>query len=414
MGETRRAHRKSRNGCNECKRRRIKCGEEKPQCYQCARHNITCKYAVSKTAHTERNASACPSASSDIGVRSAEPPTPITTPGQSDPSGRVGSASPENSNGPLFDMKDLSLLHHWSLTTSVSIINAQKLDDMWQQTFPLIAFRHDYVMYSILSLSALHVAYLNPSDKQSSLNDAATYHAKALDGFRRDIDHLSSANCEALFANAILVFFYAFVTFGKLHDPVGDSTGGPTRIARVLGTEWIPLMRGVVVILHAAQEQISAGPLQTLLIIGNWFELQPDPDSDPDDKRLDQIREIWDQGEYAAVYDETLDLLRRCRMWMAQFEQLEINDTSQWGHNRKWAGPFIWVLMVPQQFFALLDQRQPSALILFAYYGATIHALRRFWWIDGCGKSIVDVVNGCLGPYWSRWMEWPKQAVLAV
>ncbi|KAG5208038.1 hypothetical protein GTR04_3400 [Trichophyton interdigitale] len=30
--KTRRRHQKSRNGCFECKRRRIKCDEEKPAC----------------------------------------------------------------------------------------------------------------------------------------------------------------------------------------------------------------------------------------------------------------------------------------------------------------------------------------------------------------------------------------------
>lgn len=34
----------SRNGCSECKRRRMKCDESKPQCWQCARLNRECVY----------------------------------------------------------------------------------------------------------------------------------------------------------------------------------------------------------------------------------------------------------------------------------------------------------------------------------------------------------------------------------
>ncbi|CAB4253130.1 similar to Saccharomyces cerevisiae YDR034C LYS14 Transcriptional activator involved in regulation of genes of the lysine biosynthesis pathway [Maudiozyma barnettii] len=36
----------SRNGCTECKRRRMKCDETKPTCWQCARLNRTCVYVL--------------------------------------------------------------------------------------------------------------------------------------------------------------------------------------------------------------------------------------------------------------------------------------------------------------------------------------------------------------------------------
>lgn len=40
----RRAHRKSRTGCKNCKLRRTKCDEVKPACTSCLRFNITCSY----------------------------------------------------------------------------------------------------------------------------------------------------------------------------------------------------------------------------------------------------------------------------------------------------------------------------------------------------------------------------------
>lgn len=36
---------RSKTGCLTCRRRRIKCGEEKPICHRCARRSLTCKYA---------------------------------------------------------------------------------------------------------------------------------------------------------------------------------------------------------------------------------------------------------------------------------------------------------------------------------------------------------------------------------
>jgi predicted alpha/beta hydrolase len=73
--------------------------------------------------------------------------------------------------------------------------------------------------------------------------------------------------------------------------------------------------------------------------------------------------------------------------------------------------PFIWLSVVPKEYFKLQRQRQPLALLIFAYFGALLEQLHRDWWTDSCGKSIVGVVDDCLGSYWAEWMEWPKQAV---
>jgi hypothetical protein len=73
--------------------------------------------------------------------------------------------------------------------------------------------------------------------------------------------------------------------------------------------------------------------------------------------------------------------------------------------------PFIWLSVVPKEYFKLQRQRQPLALLIFAYYGALLHQFQTYWWTDSCGKSIVSVVDDFLGSYWAEWMEWPKQVV---
>jgi hypothetical protein len=313
----------------------------------------------------------------------------------------------------LFDLKDMALLHHWSLVTGVSIINTPQLDHFWQTVIPQVGFRHQYVMHGILSLAALHIAYLDPSRRQSSLFEAAQHHVKALDGFREDIIRICAENADALFASAALTFFYAFLTFGKLYDDA-STTGDVNRMARtsrVLGTDWIPLVRGVDTVLYPIHNHVRVGPLKDLLGIGNWSELDIEANSDPHDGQIIRLREIWKQGENAGVYNETLDLLRRCRMWMAQFEVVQTDSTPEWGYNRGWSGPFVWLLRTPRQYFELLQQRQPPALLIFAWFGASLQCLNKHWWMEGCGKSIVDVIDECLGPYWAPWTEWPKQII---
>ncbi|KAH8702340.1 hypothetical protein BGW36DRAFT_336768 [Talaromyces proteolyticus] len=42
--KTRKPHRKSRNGCTKCKKRRIKCDELMPRCSRCNKMNLSCQY----------------------------------------------------------------------------------------------------------------------------------------------------------------------------------------------------------------------------------------------------------------------------------------------------------------------------------------------------------------------------------
>lgn len=54
---SRRSHRKSRLGCLNCKRRRIKCDESRPQCTNCVRHSIACDYLQASQAGSPAAAS---------------------------------------------------------------------------------------------------------------------------------------------------------------------------------------------------------------------------------------------------------------------------------------------------------------------------------------------------------------------
>jgi len=266
-------------------------------------------------------------------------------------------------------------------------------------------------MHAILSLAALHETYQDPLNQQSSLYEAELHHTKALQGFREAINDIGSHNADALFTSAVLSFIYAFTTFGKLRSAQdGETLSFSARTSRVLGTEWIPLARGVKTILEPVYEHVRKGPLCPILSIENWDELDVETHVSGSDAYMLRLREIWEGDENAEVYDQTVHLLRKCAAWMSQFQiQGPQQEGSKWGYNRAWSGPFIWLALSPERYFVLQQQRQPAALVLFAYFGVLLLQLEAYWWMEGCGKSIIGVVSECLGPYWSPYMEWPKQ-----
>ncbi|OQD78190.1 hypothetical protein PENDEC_c001G05072 [Penicillium decumbens] len=64
----RRSHRKSRNGCPECKTRRVKCDERYP-CTNCVKHGIPCSYVAPIDTHDTPTSSASSAAQSPAHVR---------------------------------------------------------------------------------------------------------------------------------------------------------------------------------------------------------------------------------------------------------------------------------------------------------------------------------------------------------
>lgn len=302
------------------------------------------------------------------------------------------------------------------MVTSPNIVQSPSVNYIWQSGFPQFAFKSGALMSRILSIAALHRAYLDPANRDTAMLVAGQHHSQAITGLMESLQEDSEPeydNC--IFANAVLTFFYAFISFGPLYNDV-TGVNAATHTSRVLGASWIPLIRGLGPVMERVREQVATGPLHSLLDIEKWTELSPSTASDPDDQHINRIGDIWRKGdlsssEQAGVYNQALSALRQCNMWLKQSGSWEDDNTPRKANYTPSSGPFIWISVAPEGYFELLQQRQPPAMIIFACFGALIHGLNHHWWMAGCGRSIVEVVDQCLGPYWNDWMEWPKQVV---
>jgi hypothetical protein len=152
-----------------------------------------------------------------------------------------------------------------------------------------------------------------------------------------------------------------------------------------------------------------------MITVPDWDDFDPDAQAQSEeDDRLLSLSETW--ANYSAsdaeVYKETLHTLRRCRAWANRFAAMREAGTLQEElYNHEWSSPFMWIHISPERYFVLLQQRQPPALLMFAYFGALLHQLDHYWWVRGWGRSVVGAVDEVLGPFWQDRMEPPKQAV---
>lgn len=243
---------------------------------------------------------------------------------------------------PSFSLKDMSLLHHWTIATSQSVLRGiPAVNRLWRDVFPALAYNHAYTMHALISLAALHIAYLHPSDRRANLHIAAHHHTLALSGFRADTECIGPENANAVFATSTLMFLYAFCTFSKLSDETlndrqdSDNAHNSTsaRTSRILGAEWIPLIHGVSAVLQPVYQYIKEGPLHSTVYLKDWDNMNPDAHPGPNDEHLLRIKQTWAEDENKAIYDDTLYLLRKMSAWERHFQNTWQEHQEEWGYN---------------------------------------------------------------------------------
>jgi hypothetical protein len=245
---------------------------------------------------------------------------------------------------------------------------------------------------------------------------AVVHHNEGLRGFRQSVADITEDNSEGLFVWSLLNMIYVFGMFRRRDFGDADNSTAPRNSHKdlVLGIEWIPMIRGIEAVLYPTHNYLQSGRMKRILSLGNWDDLEPGPLAAPSqglDGYLCYTQETWKNNSDAETYDQALRTLRKCGMFIQQFETMDAAALAEWGYNRAWSGPLMFVHFAPQYYFTLLHQRQPPALVLFACFGALLHGINDYWFMEGLGKEIVEVVGDLLGSYWRPWIAWPLDLV---
>ncbi|QKD57893.2 uncharacterized protein FOBCDRAFT_186971 [Fusarium oxysporum Fo47] len=234
----RRPHGKSKTGCHDCQRRRVKCSEERPSCRQCVRPSVCCQYpnqlARASTTSPSTSIPALPDSPgkfrfSQSPSRESEP-TPKTT--LFDLLDHASSAE--------LRLSDLRLFHHWILSPSLDMSKWPKDCYIWQAILPQIGFQYTFVLHAMMGLAALHIVSNDTPEKKSMWMAGVYHYSQALRCFQKEIANITEQNSEALFMWLVCNIMYTFAMSNPLRQ-------APDAV--ILGAEFIPIIRGVDAVL---------------------------------------------------------------------------------------------------------------------------------------------------------------------
>ncbi|KAJ9417928.1 hypothetical protein QL093DRAFT_2639801 [Fusarium oxysporum] len=297
-----------------------RCSEEKPNCSACARRGVSCNYP--------------PLVHNKVAVS----PVPSTSPSTQNVTILTSTSHLTTTDHPCSQQ-------HSPFTSSTSVAPASIASP---------APSRSDVLFNLHDMTLLH-HWTASTSQQHHIRSLQGFHT-AVSQCRNDIEQGSS-----VFLWSLLNMFYVFLTLGRLGR--NSDICIEDHRDRVLGTVWIRLIRGIKSVIEDNRPAIESDNFNAIVSIGNWRSLDPN--------------KSMGKKQRKKTYDEALDVLRRYHALVTQFETTDIELTNQWPSYKKESGSLLFIFVVPSHYFKLLQQRQPAALMLFSFFGASLHRYRK-------------------------------------
>lgn len=442
---SRRSHRKSRLGCNNCKARRVKvghlsrtveskglpylqCDETKPRCVNCARHSVECTYSQ-VPARFSRSTSRKGNAIPDSGSRSrpgtefsfiSSSQSDFTIPKRTHKEIDLSTPSPSpDANLAIaqrpfeFTITDMTLLHH--------LLSAEELKPHIPDQLIRLGFSVHYLLRLLLALSAFHLSRTSSSHQfpgpQIDFSVEAERHLSiAIAGVAATDPQLHQGNSHALYVSSLFIFICSLAR--------GPQPDEYLTFRNDADTPCLSLFHGIRLILEASNRLgISRGFSE--LHTGEPQDHSMDQETEKEHTQGNPLLMVHDpqQNNTLCEFREPLQQLRylvfnkfptdnpRHYSYCHAFEMLYSRYESILGAGLSgaglWSEIFGWLYMLPDLFVQDMRDKSHIALLLFSYFLVLLNELDSVWFIQQWPRHIAKGVHQNLDDYHRRFAHWP-------
>ncbi|KAL2878731.1 hypothetical protein SGCOL_005956 [Colletotrichum sp. CLE4] len=301
----------------------------------------------------------------------------------------------------------LELMHHYTLVTANTLSIRPDMQHVWRVTMPEIGYECPFVMHGVLTLAALHKAYLIPSSRDKYLELATSHQTAGINGFRTQLHTVDDTNWKPFFCFASLVVFYVAslpVRMGQDLDSEPDIMGvfifvrGIRTIlepyqTKIVRTEFAPMATGIWIV-DPSEPSYKHPPLHNSPLPPDVFEAIQDLSDFYAENLHDSARE-----EYVTAVRE----LEKAVYLMAHA-----------GANLEVGMILFWPYMISENIMADIHALNPYSLVLLAYFSVFLCVLEpTFWFLRGWSKRLFAMVDAQLAghPVLLEAVKWPRKQV---
>ncbi|KAH7144384.1 hypothetical protein B0J13DRAFT_43792 [Dactylonectria estremocensis] len=377
----RKAHRKSRLGCGNCKLRSVKCDESKPTCNRCASSGYVCNYARSAPALQLAGTAGA----STLKLMLGPPRTPARVPAPSPSRGlplplpglRIPVAGPV-AGGDLgtYEMRpaDYAAIQRFR-TRTVLTVGSSSTRHLYREEAFALSSSDPFLMHVFLAFTLLHDSFLSSFTTSAAHRSQLAfhwYHGTAL--FHRNLSAasrsspraLAGSHRDALWASAAILGSAAFAFV----DSVDPTASWPLHEASPSDLDWLKMSDGKRAVWDIADPTRPDSIFHPLLA-DQAVNVAPNGLAPiPPDVLPASFYPLFDLASSTACtnpYHVATSIL-------AQLLPREMND--------KTVIQFLSFLsQLDPRFRRLLEDKDPRALLLLVYWLARLASFEA-WWLN--------------------------------
>ncbi|KAF3021632.1 hypothetical protein E8E14_014107 [Neopestalotiopsis sp. 37M] len=421
----RKSHRKSRNGCRNCKRRKVKCDEVKPECTNCLRFGLPCDFKGSAI----HNSSQGHNAMSSQQTKSQDAAIPSRRRGRGRPrrdwlqefqaTNSLPAAPKTEKKEAIHDpytlnTANIELMLHFTAFTAGSLSGTMsrkdKITNFWAFNVPKIGISHHFVLNLVFAVSAYHLAHTEASDNAQRLDytQQAEYHFEhGLAAFTQALAGANESNCGALDVSATMVCYCTFAA-----GPKGPNDLLICRVEDQIAHNWWPVIKG----LRLIREIFDAD----VLFSGLMAPLGPSDSPQIPDSRAQCLRENFPRIDWEDQIKSLGDMIKSSSSihrdtYLTEYDILAAiyegtygDENGQYlglGHNRM---VFAWMYRLDDAFVDRVREKDPIPLVLLAYFAQLLTTLKKCWFMDGWAEHLLENTSRMLDEEHRKWVEWPR------
>ncbi|GIJ84642.1 hypothetical protein Asppvi_003491 [Aspergillus pseudoviridinutans] len=388
-------HRKSRNGCQRCRTRRVKCDEIHPTCGNCERHEVACIYPNAAKKRNDQDTKTDGKQGSDIfGPANTLIPT---LSGESELQGTPSSDFNDVGDFQLPESKsrrllELRLFDYYKDHLMDPLPGQAKSREVtaWSSLIPQLGLEYENVHYMMFSMAACHMLRSDP-DNRELLNIQQVYLALAMREQQKAVAELSLENCDSVCYTAMILLIAAVARLWR--RPIKPY---------VPPVESLRLGNGVGAVLRTAVEMLKGNKDAKM-----WLFINAPPALDPKvifakenqipfQSLLDPDIQPWNPDTHEA-YENSVAYLGYLH------KSVQDNDPV-WIFGRKLIS---FSIFAPREFLDFVEDQRPRALVILAHYFAFMCRAKELWWALDIPENEIKGIQGVLPPEWQEHLRWP-------
>ncbi len=254
-----------------------------------------------------------------------------------------------------------------------------------------------YLLHQLLAFSARRLAFLHPERAPFYLHQAVSLQTRAVSLFNSAWTKVDESNCVAI------LLFSSILGHHHLADTLAKRDPGGLDAFLAHYIQCVKMHRGIYTIATSAWPLLMDSWLEPILKWSSGFTSRK-----PKGNTCQRLLGLINNCDSMAGEDKEACIVATNYLQVG-FDAIFPEEEEQRGN--RYHMIVSWTMLVPTEFTALLEAKQPEALVVLSYYALLLHYGRKMWQVDDAGVYLLGLIGEFLGKEWEAWLEYPRECI---